>query len=160
MASEYIYVRGKGSWLRLSKPDQWDNWSVTLHPDTESLENIRDLQAEGMKNTLKKDDDGYFTKFRRPVTKKVGNFVKTFTPPEVIDKNGQPLDGLKVGNGSDLTLKLEVYQHPTPGGGRAKAARLESVRVDNLVEFNPNTDFTEDEAEAVSGLKDQPTPLF
>lgn len=160
MASEYIYVKGKGSWVRLVKPDQWECWSVVLHPDAESLEIVRGLQAEGMKNTLRKDDDGYYTKFRRPVSKKIGNIVKTFKPPEVIDKDGRPMDGLKIGNGSDLTLKLEVYQHSTPGGGKAKAARLESVRVDNLVEFNPSTDFNQEEAQSVSGLKDQPVPLF
>ena len=161
MAKGYIYVSGKGSWVRAVKPDQWDCWSATIHPDAKSLELIRDLQAEGMKNTLKKDDDGYFTKFRRPVQKKTRDGrIMTFTPPEVIDKDGRPFDGSTIGNGSDITLKLDVYEHGTPGGGKAKAARLEAVRVDNLVPFNPDTDFSEDEAEKVAGLKDQPEPVW
>lgn len=161
MASEFIYVKGKGSWCRFVKPDLWDCWSCILHPDSESLETIRNLQAEGLKNVVKKDDDGYYVKFRRPITKKMGNIVKTFKPPEVIDKDGRPMDGLKIGNGSDLTLKLEIYQYSPPGSnGKSKAARLESVRVDNLVEFNSDTDFNQEEAESVAGLKDQPAPLF
>ena len=160
MAKSFVYVSGKGSWVRAVTPDQWDCWSATLHPDAKSLEIIRDLQAEGMKNTLKKDDDGYYTKFRRPVSKMMRGKVQAFTPPEVIDKDGKPLDGKKIGNGSDITLKLDVYEHGTPGGGKAKAARLEAVRVDNLIEFNPDSDFTPDEAGKVEGLKDQPEPVW
>lgn len=162
MAKEYIYLKGTFNWARLVKPNKWDKWSIQLHPDAESLEMIRDLQAEGIKHTLKKDDDGYFINIGRPTTK---TYVKTgqtvsFTPPMVVDKDGVPLDGSTIGNGSSGSLKVEVYSHGTPGGGKAKNIRLEAVKVDNHVMFNPDTDFNEFEKAEVEGLKDQKEALF
>lgn len=158
---EEVYIQGKLSWCRLVKPNDWSKWSVTIHPNPKDLEVVRELQAEGLKNVIKKDDDGYYVQFSRPVNKETSKGkMLAFTAPTVVDKDGIPMDGFKVGNGSDGTVKLEVYQHGTPGGGRAKAARLVSVRVDNLVLFDPDTGFSDEEKENVSGLKDQPEQLF
>lgn len=155
------YVQGKLSWIRIVQPDtMYDCWAVTIHPTPESLERIRDMQAEGLKNVIKKDDDGYHTKFRCPTKRlRKDGTMWTFAPPTVVDKDGIPMDGNIIGNGSDGTLKLEVYQHPTPGGGQAIAARLVGVRVDNLIPFSPDTDYTDDEKKEVEGLRAQP-PLF
>jgi hypothetical protein len=159
--TRFEYVQGKLSWVRVVKPDNtYSCWMATIHPTAESLDKIRDWQSEGMKNVLKKDDDGYFTKFRCPVSRqRKDGTVWAFTAPTVINKDGQPMDGSVIGNGSDGTLKLEVYEHPTPGGGKAIAARLVGVKVESLVPFNPESDFTEGEAEDVLGFKQQP-PLF
>jgi len=158
----FQYVQGKASWVRVVKPDTTFNvWTVTIHPTPESLDKIRDWQAEGLKNQLKKDEDGYYTKFRCPVSReRKDGSIWTFLPPETLDKDGKPMDGSVIGNGSDVTLKLEVYEHNTPGGGRAIAARLVGVRVDNLVPFDPETDFRPDEMARVEGLKEQPEQLF
>ncbi len=158
--SEYIYLQGKVSWFRPKIPDQWNNWSTQLHPNPESLEKIRELQAEGIKNQIKKDDDGYFTRFKRPVTKetKTGKIL-SFAPVEVFDADGKPFDG-PVGNGSDATLKIEVYEHGTPGGGTAKAARWVSARIDNLVPFSPDTDYNDEQKAAAEGVMQQPEQLF
>lgn len=160
--ANFQYVQGKASWVRVVKPDVAFNcWAVTIHPTPDSLEKIRDWQAEGLKNQLKKDDDGYYCKFRCDVSKqRKDGSVWTFKQPETVDKDGKPMDGSIIGNGSDVTLKLEVYEHGTPGGGRAIAARLVGVRVDNLVPFNPETDFTDAEQARVEGLKEQPEQLF
>ena len=160
MAKEYIFVKGKGSWARVYTPDQWDAWSITVHPEADDLETIRDLQAQGLKNVIKKDDDGYYVKFRRPINKMIRGKIVAFEPPKVLDKDNVPMDGVAIGNGSDVTLKVEIYEHGTPGGGKAKAARLDSVRVDNLVKFEGDRDFTDNEREQVSGLVDQPERLF
>lgn len=160
MAKTFINIKGKASWARLVTPNQWDAWAITVHPDTESLEMIRDLQAQGLKNTLKKDEEGYFVQFRRPINKMIRGKVVAFTPPEVIDADNKPMDGKTVGNGSDVTVRLEVYEHGTPGGGKAKAARLEAVRVDYLIPFNPESDFTEDEKAKIGDLKDAPKPVW
>jgi hypothetical protein len=159
--TETVYVQGKLSWAkRLFYPDdRYQKYSVQIHPNSESLEKIRDLQTKGLKNILKKDDDGYYTQFSRPTVRKYGSVVKTFEAPIVVDKDGQPI-GDVIGNGSDATLKLEVYEHGTPGGGKAVAARLVSVRVDNLVAFDPKRDFTEKEQELRAGLAEQPEQLF
>lgn len=162
--SEDVYLKGKGKWHKLVIPDQlYNKWSVVLYPDAASLETVRELQLAGLKNRLRKDDEGYNVNFSRPVTKenkKTGQ-VMTFNPPKVVNKEGDPMDGVAIGNGSDITIKLEVYEHAVPGSSKkAKAARLASVRVDNLIPFNKEKDFTPEEAEQISGLKEQPEPLF
>jgi hypothetical protein len=158
--SEHIYVQGKANWLRNKATNKWNKWSVQLYPNPESLEKIRELQAEGIKNVIKKDEDGYFVNFTRPVTKetKAGKII-TFDPPDLFDKEGVPFDG-NVGNGSDVTLKLEVYSHPTPGGGVAKAVRWKSAKIDNLVPFETERDGDESTKDALKGLKEQPEQLF
>ena len=53
-------------------------------------------------------------------------------PPEVFDKDNQPIDPTTVGNGSKATVKLSVYDT-----GYGKGSRLEAVRVDELLVFVP-----------------------
>ena len=158
--SENIYIQGKVSWFRPKIPNKWNKWSVQIHPNDKGLEIIRDLQAEGLKNMIKKDEDGYYTSFSRPVTKETSTGkILSFKPVEVFDKDGKPFDD-RVGNGSDVTLKIEVYQHATPGGGKAKAARWVSARIDNLIPFEKERDLDEFEKDAAEGLDKQPEQLF
>lgn len=156
--SEMIFIQGKIAWFRPKVPNKWNKWSTQIHPDDKGLEAIRDLQAKGLKNQLKKDDDGYFLNVSRPVTKETaGGRILSFKPVEVFDADGNPFDG-NVGNGSDATLKVEVYEHQTPGGGKAKAMRWVSARIDNLVPFTSERDLNEFEKEDAAGLKEQPAP--
>lgn len=158
--SEYVYIQGKASWFRPKVPNQWNKWSVQIHPNDLGLEKIRELQGQGLKNTLKKDDDGYHCNFSRPVTKETRTGkVLSFAPPEVFDKDGVPFEG-SVGNGSDVTLKIEIYSHDTPGGGKAKAARWTSARIDNLVPFVPDRDMNDEQTAAAAGVMQQPEQLF
>lgn len=141
--SEYVYLKGKASWVKHTKPDRkyvredgtGGFWDFVLYPDAESLEKVRELQAEGVKNVIKKDEDGYYVRFRRPeyIWQK-GKLVEMH-PPLVVNIDGSPLGDDLVGNGSDVTAKIEVYKHKTPNGGKAKAARWMSLRVDNLVPY-------------------------
>lgn len=160
--TEEVYLQGKGKWARLINPDMKfppGKWNVVLYPNPDSLEKLRELQGRGLKNKLAKDDDGWYCNLGRPVSRMYKGVNKPFTPPVVIDKDGAPFND-PVGNGSDLTIKLEVYEHGTPGGGKAVAARLEKVRVDNLVPFKPDVDYKEDEAAEVAGIRIQPEQLF
>lgn len=161
-ATEYVFITGKLSWVKTTVPNEWGKWTVTVHPTVESLEKIRELQAEGVKNVIKKDDDGYFTTFSRPTQKMMKGKVIGLAPPEVLQADGKtPLTGILVGNGSDGVVKLEVYQHGTPGGGKAKAARFLSVKIDNLIPFELKRDFSAGQQEAVAGLAEQkPEQLF
>lgn len=161
MASELIDVKGKVSWLYATAFNRYEKWSVTLHPDNKSLEIIRDLQAQGIKNVMKKDDDGYYIQFSREPTKLMKGKVVAFAAPKVIDKEGIPMDGARIGNGSDVTLRLEVYQHGTPNGGKSKAARFDSIRIDNLVPYLPDRDLkTDEEKKAVEDLKNAPAQVW
>lgn len=160
MATEFIQVAGKLSWVKAQAPNQWGKWTVQLHPTPESLEKIRDLQAEGLKNIIKKDDDGYYVNFSRPTSVTIQGKVRGLEPPRILDKDGTPSPHMNIGNGSDGVVQLEVYSHKTPGGGTAKAARWDSVRVDNLIPFDNGRDFTSAEKAKVDTLVDAKSPLF
>ena len=142
------YVQGKMKFVKVVKPDIMFNcWQATIYPTPDSLEKIREWQGQGLKNTIKKDEDGWFIKFRCDVSKqRKDGTVWAFEAPKVVDKDGKPMDGNLIGDGSDGTLKLEVYEHPTPGGGRAIAARLVGLRVDVLVPV----EMTEEDQELVN----------
>lgn len=161
----YEFFQGKIKWARLERVNDWGKWTCVLYPNAKSLERLRELQAEGVKNVIKKDDDGYFTTFSRPNTKLLKGKIIAFEPVKVVWKitpenpQGEPYVGI-IGNGSDCTLKVEVYTHGTPGGGKAKAARLFSIRIDTLVPFNPDTQFSQADKVAVEGLSNQPEQLF
>lgn len=150
--AELVDVHGKLKFIHAVGFNKFDKWSVTLYPDTKGLDTIRELQAEGVKNVMKKDDDGYYISFSREPTKLIKGKVVAFAAPRVIDKDGQPLDGSKIGRGSDATIRLDVYSHGTPSGGRAKAARWDSIRIDNLVPYETDRELPPLEAEKVKSL--------
>jgi hypothetical protein len=170
--SEYVYLKGKAKWFRHTRPDEWGNWKHDIYLDDASVDLIRELQltkggVSGIKNVLKKDEDGYYMSLRRPTQKIMKGKVVGFQPPEVLDGattlpdgSNPPLRDTTVGNGSDITTKCMVYQHPTPGGGQARAMRWESTRIDNLVPYEGRSEFTEQEAKMVDGLIEQPKPKF
>lgn len=139
--AKYIKLKGKGMWTKsLFTAETWDgpkgpesSWSVTLYPDSPSLEIVRELQGDGLKNKIKRDDDGWYVKFKRPVEKDMGGKKVTFPAPK-ITLNGEHFEG-PIGFGSDIEVTLEVYKHRVPGGGNSVAARLESVDVLSLVPY-------------------------
>lgn len=151
--TEFINVQGKVKWFRHNIPDTNGAWTHIMYLDAPSLEKMRELQSEGMKNLIRKDEDGWWIRFKRPteIRLRTGRTIG-FAPPEVMLADGTPAREINVGNGSDVTTRLEVYSHKTPTGGTARAARWLSSRIDNLIPFNGNEDRNEFEKRAVSGL--------
>ena len=148
--TEEIEVQGKVRWCHTIQTNKYGKWSIELFPNKESLEVLRELQADGMKNVLKRDpEDGYFIRFSREPTKKIRNAMVNFEAPLVIDKEGNKIT-TEVGNGSDATVILEVYPHATPSGGTAKAARFKGMRLDNYITFT--RDFTPVQQEVVDRM--------
>lgn len=136
------FVSGILAWARVVKPDtQFNCWSVRLYPNAESLDKIRKWQTEGLKNVIRNDQDGDYVRFKCDVSRqRRDGSIWTFEAPKVVDAEGRPMDGSIIGNGSSGTIKLEVYEHNTPGGGKAIAARLIGIKIDALVPFNPDFD--------------------
>ena len=112
-----------------------------------------------MKNVIKKDEDGYYVQFSREPTKLMRGKIVAFAAPKVVDNKGEPMDGTKIGWGSDVTVRLDVYQHGTPNGGKAKAARWEAIRVDNLVPWTKDQ-LGPDEQKAHDSLVNSPKPVW
>jgi len=165
--AENHFLQGKCKWARLVAPDmKYSQWSIVLYPDTKSYEKLMELKTakngvDGILNVIKKDEDGYFVTFKRPTQKLIKGKVQGFAPPEVFEADAKtPLISALVGNGSDVTVKVQVYQYNKPAGGKGRAARLESVRVDNLIPFEMKKDFNEEQTRLVKGLDEQPEQLF
>lgn len=161
MATEAVYITGKLSWVRHITPNEWHKWTVTVHPTPESVEKIRELQGEGVKNVLSKDDDGWKVTFNRPVSREVKGKIIGLEPPMVVDKEGKLLHTALVGNGSDGVVKLDVYSHRVPGSDKkAKAARWVALRVDTLVPYEKDRDFDDTQKGMIKDLDKQPVQEF
>lgn len=172
---EWYEFQGKGSWfLNLFHADiPYNCWSVRLHFNPPSydlfmkLKEVDENGVEGILNEVKKDDDGYYHTFRRPIQKEWrdrNGVTQTihFDPPIVLDANGQPWDRkVDIGNGSDITVKVECYKFNVPRkkGVKGRAIRLVSVGIDNLVEYS-RKDFSPAQEKAVQGLDQRPKQLF
>lgn len=127
MATTEVYLSGKAKWAKVYKPDEkYRNWTINLYLDDDSLKKYK---ASGMSMAFKEDDDGSFVTFRRPEAKLIKNEMVKFTPPKVVNKDGEPISD-NIGNGSDVTIKVIVYD-TVKGPGH----RLEAVRIDKLVEY-------------------------
>lgn len=161
-ATELVDVQGKVRFIHAVNFNKYDKWSIVLEPTPASKDIIHDLQAEGVKNVMKKDteDNTYYIQFSREPTKLIKGKIVAFAAPRVLGADGTIMDGTKVGRGSDVTVRLEVYQHGTPSGGKAKAARFDSVRVDSLVPWEPHKDLPPIEAAQVEDLNNSPKPVW
>lgn len=127
MASSYYYLSGKAKWAKLFKPDdKYKNWQIQVYMDDESM---KIFDGSGMSMNKKQDEDGTFVTFRRPEAKVIKDELVKFDPPVVVDADGNKLDQL-VGNGSDVTIKVIVYDTM-----KGKGHRLEAVKVNKLVPY-------------------------
>lgn len=165
---EWVYFQGKGSWFKnLQQGDnEYKNWNVKLHFLPQSYDAFmqlkeRDGDVEGIMNEVKRDDDGYYHLFKRPMFKDFGMGEEPLLPPEIVDADNQPWDrNTLIGNGSDITIKCECYKYTNRRTKkRGKAIRLVAVMINNLVPYSKD-DFTANERIAIEGLSEQPKHLF
>jgi hypothetical protein len=134
LATKEIYLTGKIKWAKgLAEMDEkFKSYSCAFYPTEKSLIDYKQLD---LKTKFRMDDDGESFSLRRPDSKIFNDEVKKFGPPEVfMEINGVKtvVDPLKLGNGSDVTVKIAVYDT-----GYGKGSRLEAIRVDNYIEFIP-----------------------
>lgn len=126
--SEYTFS-GPCRWAKVYTPDEkyGPKYSIEVKLDDANLKKYREAGCQGNPS---KDGEGYYT-FRRVKTMltRKGE-VKEFGPPAVFDAEGNP-STVSIGNGSEVTVKVETY--PTDKG---VGTRLKAVRVDKLVKYN------------------------
>jgi hypothetical protein len=126
------FIKGELIWIKTIDPEEFEgkrNWSVIVYPDKESLDVVREMQADGIKNKVKKDEKGWFVKFSRPTQRvnKEGKVIRVFSPPVVTDESGNVIDGL-IANGAIGTVRVDLYEHKVKGG-TSHAARLEGIKL-------------------------------
>lgn len=130
MATTTVYLRGTCKWAKLKQPDKKYNiWSIDLYPDEASLAALKKSGAQTKIRIDEKEDHQPFIRLRRDVTKLIKDKQTEFSPPELLDDKNKPLD-VNVGNGSEVTCKLTVYDT-----SKGKGSRLEAVRVEKLVPY-------------------------
>lgn len=157
--SEDIFFKGKASWFRVIQGDpEYKVWSVKLHFDQDSYSKFMQLKEDdgdvaGIMNEVKKDDDGYFHVFKRQFFKDFGKGPEPLQPPLVLDANNQPWDPkVMVGNGSDITVKCELYRYKARMSKKqGRAIRLAAVRIDNLVPYSTDS-YTDDQKKVIKGM--------
>lgn len=132
--SKVLYLSGKGSWFKLVEPDEYrgtKNWKFDFYPDDKSWAAIK---AQGIQKKVKENEDGKFISLARPVAKKwklKDGESPEFDPPRILGPDDQPWDtSVIIGNGSAVTIKIEVYQTSMGPG-----TRLDVVRVDDHVPY-------------------------
>ncbi len=140
--TKFIYLDGKIKWASgLGKIDEkYNTYNAQFYPTPEAL---AEFLALGTSVKIKEDDDGPNFKIKREAERafkdpETGETeVKVMGPPRVFreDSDGQhDLDPATVGNGSDTTIKLAVYESKKY---KTIGSRLEAVRVNNLVVYTP-----------------------
>lgn len=135
MSTKYLYFSGTAKWPRLVEPDEafgGSFYKITVDLDVESQ---KVFAASGLRLEPKGDNGAFEVTFRRDTSrmKKDGSLVE-FGPPKLFDNKGNPIeDRILVGNESDVTVKVEIYDTKKGVGHR-----LAAVRINKLVEYNPN----------------------
>jgi len=126
-----VKFKGKCTWAQLVDLNRFGKWSLNLYPDADSLERLRELM---LKNTWKKDDDGYYMQMSRPASIEFSKGVSTpVSPVKLRMKDGSPVPE-RIGDGSDVEVTCELRKYKVPNSEKyANTIRLYGVEVENLV---------------------------
>jgi hypothetical protein len=147
--TQLVHFKGKVTWVQVDNLNRFGNWSLNLYPDPDSLERLRELM---LKNTFKKDEDGYNLQISRPASIEFQKGIQTpVTPPKTRMKDGTPVPE-RIGDGSDCTVTCELRKYKVPNSERwGNSIRLYGVTVDNLVpsQYQPPSTNAEGETETV-----------
>jgi hypothetical protein len=143
MSTAYYKFTGKCKWAKLAEPDDFKGqkkYKINLYLDKAGLRQLNESEARLQVRT---DDDGKYVTFSRAETKLIKEETKEQGPPWVLQVvDGEEVDfddPRRIGNGSTVTVKIAVYD--TRMG---KGHTLEAVRVDELVEYNPEQNTNND----------------
>lgn len=142
---EDVYLKGTFKWIKHLQPDfQWEpagKWSCQIFLVGEELDKMREWQARGVKNTIKKDEaEGWYSTLSRKCSfESKGKVIARESPRvfQVIDGHETPIMS-KVGNGSTGVAKCILWGSPNFPGLNL---RWEALRIDSLVPFNVKEDY-------------------
>lgn len=129
--TQLVKFKGRATWVQVVDLNRFGNWSIQLYPDNDSLERLRELM---LKNTFKKDDDGYNIQISRPAQIEFTKGVFTpVTPPKTRMADGSPLTE-RIGDGSDVEVTCELRKYKIPNSERwGNSIRLYGITVETLV---------------------------
>lgn len=156
MATYVETLSGKVKWCQPLRLDgKFNDYATQFFPDPPSLEKIKALLNGNppIMNKLKKDDDGsYYLRLSCKPNKLINGVIKPFKV-DVFKEDGVTPTEVNIGNGSDVTVQIEVYTYRK---GEGKAIRWKSIRIDNLVPYEANTM----RPERMEDMSDTPKPVW
>lgn len=128
MSTKTFYFHGDIEWLK--KDDKFKKYSCDLYMDPESWDKFEKSGA-----LLKhRDKEGRkYVSFSRPFAKLIKGEIKEMGPPLVLNKDGEPMDMKIIGNGSKVTVKVNVFDTM-----KGKGTDFLAIRVDELKEYKHN----------------------
>ena len=133
MATKTYYFSGDVMYPKLVTPDTKFNeqgiYSLDLFMDDDSWNKF---EKSGAQLKVRDRDGRKFVTFKRPAKKLIRGEAVDLGPPDVINADNTPFDtgSVLVGNGSKVTVKVNVYDTM-----KGKGHTLEAVRVDDLVVY-------------------------
>jgi hypothetical protein len=119
MSNENTVVKGTAYWAQL---DQINQYSGKYQVDVSNLSAnaVEALQERGISVKNKGDDRGFF------IT------CKSKFPIEAADKTGESLQGVKIGNGSEITAVISSYEWTSPQGRKGVSPNLKKLVITDL----------------------------
>lgn len=128
--TKFHYFAGKAKWAKVFKgdgDDKYESWKINLYLTPDSWE---EFKASGIQLQQRFDEEGSFVTFRRRYNQIINKELVQFEPPKVVDADGNETTA-KIGNGSDVVVKVATFE-TRKGPGH----RLEAVKVTNLVQYD------------------------
>lgn len=130
MASSDNYFRGVAYWAKVQNPDpKFGNYTLDLYLDADSMAL---LKKTGLQLKIRESEHGTYVKFKRTPKKIIrGNLIDMGKPHIYIEQDGErvPFSG-NIGNGSDVLVKVRIYDTPKGPGHE-----LEGIVIESLVPY-------------------------
>lgn len=132
MSTKTYLFSGEANYPKLVKPDTKYNkegiYSIDLFMDDDSWKKFELSEAQ---LKIKERDGRKFVTFKRPARKLIKGDIVEMGPPPVFNQDNEPFDlANNIGNGSKVTVKVNVYDTM-----KGKGHTLEAVRVDDLIVY-------------------------
>lgn len=105
-------------------------WSLDLYMDEKSMAAYKN---SGIQRTVRTDADGEdYVQFERTLVYKDKEGVeRNRLPPNILDsENNEFHSKERIGNGTEVTISVDVYE-----SANGKGSRLESIRVENFIPY-------------------------
>ena len=148
MSKQIKEVSGIGYFLT-TVPNIYDEYSVELVLSDEDADDFESRGFPTINGTAEQKDGSPKTSKwydERAITIKRKRLRKDGTPnvvPKMFDKNGEPID-VTAQNGSEMIVKYKEWETENQYG-KFKGLDFVKVKITNLIEWNPDSEYDDDE---------------
>lgn len=131
MSQKTIVLSGIAKWAKVHQPDTkfGKKYTIDLYLDNASWDVFK---KSGSRLTVRQDEEGSFIKLSRNHDGTAKGEPVEYGPPAVFENDGKTKTSVNIGNGSEVTCRVEVYDSKY-----GKGTRLSAVKIDKLVEYEP-----------------------